>query len=93
MKKFLMLDIMISPWIIRVLYWIAQAGVLVIGLIGLFTGDYDFTLGTGANLVGLLVIILGTALCRLVFELFMVQFKICENTEEIKNTLYYKEME
>lgn len=33
MKKFLMFDLMITPWIIRILYWVGQVTIIVVGFV------------------------------------------------------------
>lgn len=94
--KFLMFDSMITPWIIRILYWVGQVLIIVTGLVSMANvrggGGYYSGYGGGGlfgglsmgPLGGLLYIILGTLLLRLFFEILMVQFKICENTSQLK---------
>lgn len=103
MKKFLMFDVLISPWIIRVLYWILQIAIIVSGLILIFTDHgvgyeniriFSFILlGPLAKFGGIGLIIVGSIYLRLLFELFLVLFKIFENSNQIKDLLKNKQTE
>jgi hypothetical protein len=86
MKKFLMFDLMISPWIIRILYWLAQLGVIIAGILTIFdVTDLDFVDST--FLAGLIIIVGGSLVLRLLFEGIIILFKICENTSQLKELL------
>jgi len=83
-----MFDFMITPWIIRILYWILQIIVIVLGLIqSFYQGLFDEFLRHANVLGGLLFIIIGTLVLRLFFEMLMVQFKISENTSKLKEIM------
>jgi hypothetical protein len=83
MKKFLMFDLMITPWIIRILYWILQIAVIIGGLYTMGSGN-RVGFGMGGAVGGLIMIIGGTLVLRLFFEMMMVMFKISENTSKLK---------
>ncbi len=91
MKKFLMFDMMITPWIIRILYWILQVVVIIGGFYTMGSSHGYGGLGMGGVLGGLIMIIGGTLVLRLFFEMMMVMFKISENTSRLKE-LKEKEM-
>jgi len=91
MKKFLMFDLMITPWIIRILYWVLQIAVIIGGLYTMGSSHGYGGFGMGGVLGGLIMIIGGTLVLRLFFEMMMVMFKISENTSKLKE-LKEKEM-
>lgn len=80
---------MITPWVIRVLYWITQTIIIIAGLIGIVTMRDQFSgeRGIGGLLISLLLLIGGTLLLRLLFEMLIVQFKISENSSEINDKI------
>jgi len=88
-KKFLMFDFMLTPWIIRVLYAILQFALIVISLLSMIFRDY-YTLGFDFK-SSLALLVGGTIVLRVFFEVLMVQFKVAENTSEIKDVLKKKE--
>lgn len=90
MKKFLMFDLMITPWIIRILYWILQVVVIIAGLYSMFSGA-RVGYGMGGFAGGLIMIIGGSLVLRMYLELMIVLFKISENTSKLKE-LKEKEM-
>jgi hypothetical protein len=88
-----MFDFMITPWIIRILYWVTQIFVLIFGLAAIITGDHDFriTREIDAEVTGILVLVVGSLALRLFFEMSMVRFKIFENTKQIRRILKNEE--
>lgn len=97
-----MFDVLISPWIIRILYWILQIAIIVGGLILIFTdyGSYPeiifatmIFIGPFAKFGGIGLIIIGSIYLRLLFELFLVLFKIFDNSNQIKDLLNNKQTE
>ncbi|MFA5689491.1 MAG: DUF4282 domain-containing protein [Kiritimatiellales bacterium] len=69
---------MITPVIIKILFWIGIAIAVLSGLIMLFSG---------AILQGLMCIILGPIFVRVYCELLIVVFSINDTLTEIKNQL------
>ena len=99
MKKFLMFDILITPWIIRVIYWILQVVIIIFGIFMIFNNNFEIIMEYYylLNMIGPFAyfgwfgfIIIGSIYLRLVFELIMVVFKISENSSQIKNILKQK---
>ncbi|MCF6366802.1 MAG: DUF4282 domain-containing protein [Bacteroidales bacterium] len=76
MKDFLFFLKMITPMIIQILFWIGVAGVVIMGLVTMFSGGF---------LQGLLMIILGPIGVRLWTELLIVVFKINDTLTDIRN--------
>lgn len=94
-----MFDLLITPWIIRVVYWIAQVLLLIIGVVVAVSpglsyeyGLYDF-LGSSGPVIGVSIILLGTIYLRLIFEFFIVIFKISENSSDIKELLIRQKLD
>lgn len=76
MKDLLAFRRMITPKIIKIIFWI---GVVLSVIYGLAT-----LIGDG-NLLGLLMIIIGPFVVRIVCELFILPFQINETLTDIKN--------
>lgn len=102
MKKYLMFDLLVTPWIIRILYLVGQLLIIVWGFTSMtyaqFLGGpsadkpdihqvHSNSIFGGGVLSGFLIIILGSLALRLFFEILMVQFKIAENTSQLKEIM------
>ena len=71
---------MVTPFLIRTVYWIATVIVIVVGLALLIAGeDRDQRMG------GLLALILGPLVVRIYAELSLLLFRMNETLTEIKN--------
>ncbi|WP_100332437.1 DUF4282 domain-containing protein [Bacillus xiapuensis] len=86
MDKFLQFDRMITPTIIKVLFWIGVALSILSGLSMIITGTGQYG-GGFAVLTGLLTIVLGPLLVRVYCELLMVFFKMHESLKNIEERL------
>jgi len=75
-NKLLNFDSMITPSIIKIVYYILVVLVILTGVATLFQGGY-FTV------VGLLYIVLGPLVVRIYCELMIVMFKVNDNLKEI----------
>lgn len=82
MNDFFSFRRMLTPWILRV-------GFIVGILTFLGVGIYDM-IALHEIILGLMVIILGPILLRLVLELFMVYFTLNETLTDIRNLLRQK---
>lgn len=82
-----MFDLLIAPWIIRILYWITQLYVILLGFMVFFNPDFINFYGLKGPFGGLLIIVVGSLHLRLFFEILMVLFKICDNTNQLKDLL------
>lgn len=102
MKKFLMFDLMITPWIIRILYWISQTGIILTSIITFFRSPDPYRsylqsgferMFNGGPLSALLILIFGSLVSRLFYEVLMVLFKISENTSDLKEIMKHNKTE
>lgn len=76
LKKAVGFDTMITPFIIKIVFWIGVIG-CIIGGIGMFFNGAGF-------ISGLLCILLGPLAVRIYCELIMVIFKIFETLKQIE---------
>ncbi|WP_339181535.1 DUF4282 domain-containing protein [Oceanobacillus sp. FSL W7-1293] len=83
MNKFFSFEEMITPIIIKVLFWIGLAASVIFGLITIFTGiiEEEFLL----IFSGLLTIVVGSLLVRVYCELLIIMFKIYETLKQIRD--------
>lgn len=86
MKKFLNFDQMITPMIIKVVFWIAVALMIIGGLFYIGVGMTTYN-GQEGVIVGILMIVFGPLMARVYCELIMITFKLYESLNEIKHTL------
>jgi len=82
MTDFLNFKKMITPLIIKVLFWIMVALSVIVGLVGIVAGASSYGGGL-AVLGGLAWIILGPLVARIYCELLIVIFSINENLTEM----------
>ncbi len=75
MQDFLTFKRMITPIIIRILFWVGAVFYIVYGL-------YTMTLGGMAIVFGLMMVIFGPILVRVGCELIIIVFRIEENTRK-----------
>lgn len=80
-----MFDFLITPWIIRIIYWILQV-IILLGSIKIMTGGNAEIFGSYVNGLGggLLFLVVGSLVLRLISELLLIGFKIAENTQNLK---------
>lgn len=80
-EKLLFLDIMITPKIIILVYWILLLGCLGYGLSYIFGGydGFNFT----KFIIGIFIIVIGAIGARIWCELLIVIFKINENLKNL----------
>lgn len=71
-NEFISFDKMLTPTLIKILFWIGVAISVLFGLSLMFEGDF-------AVILGLLVIIVGPLITRIYCELLIVFFKIHES--------------
>jgi hypothetical protein len=76
MKDFLTFRKMITPVIVQVLFWIAVAVIIIYGFYTMFASSF---------VQGLLMVILGPIVYRILFEMLIVIFKINDTLTDIKN--------
>lgn len=101
LKNFLSFDRMITPVIIKVLFWIGMIGSIIGGIVLFFTvligGISDGSFGgiVGSFLLGLigglLVMFLGILVSRIYAEILILVFQINESLTDIKHLLEKRE--
>ena len=80
LSKLLSFDEMVTPVIIKILYWISIALVVLSGLVTIISGISG---GGITVIVGLLTIVIGPFLVRIWCEMMIVLFEIHKNLVEI----------
>jgi uncharacterized membrane protein len=83
MEDFLNFKKMITPMIIKILFWVLVAVCVIGGLISIAGGATSNYGGGAAVLTGLLMLVLGPVAARIYCELLIVIFSINQNVREI----------
>jgi hypothetical protein len=83
MKVFLDFEDLISPLIIKIIYWIGMVLVVIAAVVGFVTALISGQLG-GA-FACLVFVVLGPILVRVYAELLMLAFKMYDTLKEIRN--------
>ncbi len=87
MQKYISFDRMITPTIIKILFWIGVVGSIISGL-GMIISGFSSYYGSGAQVfMGFMVIVVGPLITRVYCELLIVFFKMQESLVEIRNQL------
>lgn len=93
-KKYSDFDVMITPMIIKIIFWIGVAISVIFGLITIFSGLGMMFSGFGEGFIGFLtfifgfiIIAIGILVTRIYCELMIVAFKIQESLHSIDETL------
>mgnify|MGYP001346096307 FL=1 len=87
MKRFIQFDRMVTPAIIKAVFWIGVIVTVLAGLAQIFAG-MSAPFGGGAQVVGgLLIIILGPLFTRIYCELLIILFKMHETLQKINDNL------
>lgn len=81
MNEFLNFDKMITPTIIKIIFWLGVIGSVIFGLVQIFGGGFFV-------IIGLLTLILGPLFVRIYCEILIIFFKMNDNLNEIKKSLY-----
>ncbi|MFP4661125.1 MAG: DUF4282 domain-containing protein [Halanaerobiales bacterium] len=89
-QKFIKFDKMITPSIIKILFWIGLGASVIGGLIMLIGGIAARYGGGIQVLSGLLIIVFGPLFTRVYCELLILFFKINENITEINEKVSVK---
>lgn len=85
MKKFLMFDFLITPWLVRILYWVMQV-IIIIKALDIMTSQSTYIFGDRIDNVasGWIIIIFGSAILRLITEIMILGFRIAKDIELLK---------
>ena len=84
-KEFISFDKMITPVIIKILFYIGIVICIILGLSELIGGIAAGSLSI--IFLGLITIVIGPVLVKVYCELVMVLFKILENLKDINNKM------
>ena len=84
LNSFLHFDKMITPSIIKFIFWIGSAISVLAGLVQIINGASSYYGGGYLVFMGILMIVLGPVLIRIYCELLILFFKIYETLQEIK---------
>jgi hypothetical protein len=83
---------LIAPWVTIVFYWLSVAAVILFGIAvmiaGSFSGDRRPLTIVASIVVGLLIMIVGPFLLRIVYESAIVIFRIYDTLTEIRDSLH-----
>src|SRR5699024_12778759 len=99
MKKYLNFDVMITPTIIKILFWIGVAASLLGGIIFFFSGLATmfcgfrgaFSGGLFTMISGVFIAVFGVLVSRIYCELRIVAFKALEKLSSIDRKLTVKQ--
>ncbi|WP_347862261.1 DUF4282 domain-containing protein [Salimicrobium sp. PL1-032A] len=87
MKNFLNFNKMITPSIIKIIFYIGVVITVLVG-IGMIASGMDSVYGGGFQVFsGMLFILIGPLIIRVYCELLIVMFKMHESLHEINNKL------
>ncbi len=90
MEDFLNFRKMITPVIIKILFWVGVGFSVLGGLITMGTSFGRYGGGVGTFVIGLLTLVLGPVMVRIYCELLILFFRINETLTEIKAGLANK---
>src|SRR5699024_352250 len=87
-KKYAEFDVMITPTIIKVIFWIGVAASVIFGLITSLGGlvvmvSESFFVGFLSFIGGLFIIVIGSLMTRIYCELMIVVFKMQQSLHSI----------
>jgi len=83
-REFIHFDKMLTPLIIKIVFWIGVAFFVLMGIATMFEEGFLSVLG------GLLTIILGPLLVRVYCELIIIMFKIHESLNQLRKKVDYQ---
>lgn len=78
MEVFMNFDRLITPTIIKIVYWLGIAAVVIAGIVAIASGEF---------FAGLLTIILGPIAVRVYCELLILLFRIHDSLIEVRDLL------
>jgi len=90
MEDFLKFRKMITPLIIRILFWVGVAVTVISALVMMFSSFGRYGGGAGQFLGGLIFLVVGPVMVRVYTELIILFFRINETLTEIRDLLASK---
>ncbi|MGD6776563.1 DUF4282 domain-containing protein [Sutcliffiella horikoshii] len=86
MQEFLSFDKMITPTLIKIIFYIGCALSVIGGIIMIISGVNSYYGGGAQVFMGIVLLFLGPFLTRIYCELLIVQFKMQEHLAHIRKT-------
>lgn len=87
MNQFLNFDKMITPTIIKIIFWIGIGFSLLTGLGMIISGIGSYFGGGIQVIMGLITIVVGPLFVRIYCELLIIFFKMHESLQSLKSTV------
>jgi len=87
MNKFVHFDTMLTPAIIKVVFWVGAGLTVLMGLMMIIQGAGAYYGGGASIFMGLLTIVIGPFVVRIYCELLIIFFKMNETLQDVKNLL------
>jgi hypothetical protein len=87
MQKFIHFDKMLTPIIIKIVFWIGVGLSVLSGLLMIIEGVNSYYGGGGTVFMGLLTIVIGPLFVRIYCELLIIFFKMNETLNDVKHLL------
>ncbi|HLR61672.1 MAG TPA: DUF4282 domain-containing protein [Lentibacillus sp.] len=87
MKNFVHFDKMLTPAIIKIVFWIGAGLSVLMGLIMIIQGAGAYYGGGASIFMGLLTIVIGPFVVRIYCELLIIFFKMNETLQDVKTLL------
>ncbi len=88
---FMNFEKLIAPKVLKVVYWLGLAGIVVMVLIGMAGGlaamQYSFATGLGTILMSLIGGLFGLLMWRVLIEMYTVFFGIYERLGDIRESV------
>ena len=89
LQHFISFDKLIGTKLIKILYFIGLAVILISGVLAVFGGfasmRFGFLKGVGAIIMALLGTVLGLVFWRFLCEIYMLFFRMSDDLRDIKN--------
>jgi|SRR5690625_2040443 len=89
-SSFLNFDKMLTPTIIKIVFWIGAGLSVLMGLLMIIQGAGAYYGGGASIFMGLLTIVIGPFVVRIYCELLIIFFKMNETLHEVKNLLAHQ---
>jgi len=87
MNNFLNFDKMLTPTIIKIVFWIGAGLSVLMGLLMIIQGAGAYYGGGASIFMGLLTIVIGPFVVRIYCELLIIFFKMNETLQDVKDLL------
>ncbi|NNC36186.1 MAG: DUF4282 domain-containing protein [Acidimicrobiales bacterium] len=82
LNYFLKFDKLIGTQLIKVLYFVGLAGIILFGVLGFISG---FSQGIGTSIAALVGAVVGIVFWRFLCEIYLLFFRLSDDVRDIKN--------